>query len=279
LLATDKGKKMAPVNFSVGDRVIHTNWMYGTESMGTIQHIGDPVECGGVFKGEVEAVAIVRFAAGTIAHTPLRSLKPYETPKYPPGVIPAKFYLDCPLEEIGEVEDYIMENETPGGSRENAIKEEMNENDMASILSGESRDTALLGIDPKDMDDFEDMCNMREEYHRLIAKSPQGGRDDSSVAHNMEMGNRLYERNAVLRNRIKTSTEGVEELDSKDRIMVEATMKKKGKNYMSATTKYGALYIDLKYTKYVPKIGEKFKCVMGIKGPTGNLPWKCYRIV
>ncbi len=268
---------MAPVNFSVGDRVIHTNWMYGTERMGTIQHIGDPVECGGVFKGEVETLATVRFANGQQAHTPLRSLKPYETPKYPPGVIPAKFYLDCPLEEIREVEDYIMENETPGGSRENAIKEEMKENDLTSILSGESRDTALLGIDPKDMDDFEDMCNMREEYHRLIAKSPQGGRDeDSSVAEYMGTNG---EEMIVLRDRNHSSVEGAEELDSKDRIMVEATMKNKGKNYMSATTKYGALYIDLKYTKYVPKIGEKFKCVMGIKGPTGNLPWKCYRIV
>ena len=271
---------MAPVNFSVGDRVIHTNWMYGTERMGTIQHIGDPVECGGVFKGEVETLAIVRFAVGTIAHTPLMKLKTYETPKYPPGVIPAKFYLDCPLEEIREVEDYIMENETPGGSRENAIKEEMNENDFLSILAGEGRDTALLGIDPKDMDDFEDRCNMREEYHRLIAKSPQGGRiEDSSVAEwvpeywgtNGDEVKELRDRNHI--------SEGAEELDFRDRIMVEATMKNKGDNYMTATTKYGALYIDLKYTKYVPKIGEKFKCVMGIKGPTGNLPWKCYRIV
>ena len=268
---------MAPVNFSVGDRAIHTNWMYGTERICTIQDIRCPVECGGVFQGEVGTPVTVRFASGNITHTTLAKLKTYESPKYPPGVIPVKFYVECPLEEIGEVEDYIMENETPGGSRENAIKEEMNENDRLSILAGEGRDTALLGIDPEDMDDFEDKCNMREEYHRLIAKSPQGGRaEDSSVTEYMGKNGEEW---FVLRDRNHSSVEGDEELDSKDRIMVEATMKNKGDNYMSATTKYGALYIDLKYTKYVPEVGEKFKCIMGIKGPTGNLPWKCYRIV
>ena len=57
----------------------------------------------------------------------------------------------------------------------------MNGNDTLSILAGEGRDTALMGIDPQDMDDFEDKRNMREEYHRLIAKSPQGGRAEDSV--------------------------------------------------------------------------------------------------
>lgn len=267
---------MAPVTFSVGDRAIHTNWMYGAERICTIQDIRGPVECGGVFKGEVETLATVRFANGRQAHATLRSLKPYETPKYPPGVIPAKIYLDCPLEEIGEVEDYILENEIPGGCREENIKEEMNENDMLSILAGEGRDTALLGIDPKDMDDFEDKCNMREEYHRLIARSPQGGRaEDPDGEYWGTDGYTVKE----LRNRVRTSVEGVGELDSRNRIIVEATMKNKGQNYMCATTKYGALYIDMKFTKYVPEIGEKFKCIMGVRGPTGNLPWKCYRIV
>lgn len=266
---------MAPVNFSVGDRAIHTNWMYGAERICTIQDIRGPVECGGVFKGEVETLATIRFVNGRHAHATLSSLKPYETPKYPPGVIPDKFYLECSLEEIGEVEDYIMENGTT--KEEHNLKEEMNENDTLSILAGEGRDTALLGIDPDDMDDFEEKCNMREEYHRLIAKSPQGGRaEDSSVAEYMGKNG---EEVIVLRNRNHSSVEGAEELDYRDRIMVEATVKNKGDNYMSATTKYGALYIDLKYTKYVPEIGEKFKCIMGIKGPTGNLPWKCYRIV
>ena len=266
---------MAPVNFSVGDRAIHTNWMYGAERICTIQDIQGPVECGGVFKGEVETPATVRFANGRHAHTTLSSLKPYETPKYPPGVIPSKFYLDCPLEEIGEVEDYIMEEGST--KEENNLKEEMNENDLVSILSGEGRDTALLGIDPEDMDDFEEKCNMREEYHRLIAKSPQGGRaEDSSVAEYWGVNGDEVKQ---LRDRNQTSVEGAEELDYRDRIMVEATVKNKGDNYMSATTKYGALYIDLKYTKYIPEVGEKFKCIMGIKGPTGNLPWKCYRVV
>ena len=275
---------MSPVTFSVGDRAIHTNWMYGAERICTIQDIQGPVECGGVFKGEVETLATIRFSNGRHANATLSSLKPYETPKYPPGVIPSKFYLECPLEEIGEVEDYIMEEGST--KEENNLKEEMNENDLVSILSGEGRDTALLGIDPEDMDDFEEKCNMREEYHRLIAKSPQGGRVGDTdeywgVTLNRSLVGGVADEDEVkqLRDRNHTSVESAEELDYRDRIMVEATVKNKGDNYMSATTKYGALYIDLKYTKYVPEIGEKFKCIMGIKGPTGNLPWKCYRIV
>ena len=228
---------MAPVNFSLGDRVIHTNWivkragvrlgflvptLYRTERIATIQHIGDPVECVGREEMYVpETLVTVRFAGGTIAHTTLSKLKPYETPKYPPGVIPAKFYLDCPLKEIGEVEDYILENETPGGSREHFLKEEMNDNDILSILAGEGRDTALLGIDPKDMDDFEDNCNMREEYHRLIAKSPQGGRaEDSSVAEYWGINRTEIKE---LRGREQSCVEYADEVDSRDRIMVEAT--------------------------------------------------------
>ena len=266
-------------HFKVGDRAIYEDGVgWGVRGLCvrakvvTINGINTDVPA-----GEEPDISIKMGPSGPVRDTVLRKLHPYKTPKYPPGVIPSKFYLDCPIEEIEEVEDYILKmGETKDET--NTLKE-MNENDIASILAGEGRDISLLGIDPKDMDDFEDKCNMREEYHRLIAKTPQGGRDDSSVADNMEMGNRLHERNIVLRNRKKTSTEGVEELDSKDRIMVEATMKNKGENYMSATTKYGALYIDMKFTKYVPEIGEKFKCVMGIRGPTGNLPWKCYRIV
>lgn len=265
---------MAPVTFSVGDRAIHTNWMYGTERICTIHDIRGPVECGGVFKGEVETLATVKFPDGTTTHTTLAKLKPYETPKYPPGVIPAKFYLDCPLEEIGEVEDYILEMGTT--QKESKLKEDMNDNDSISILAGEGRYTALLGIDPKDMDDFEDKCNMREEYHRLIAKSPQGGRAEDPDGEYWGTDGRTVKE---LKYRDHVSVEGVEELDSRDRIMIEATVKHKGQNYMSATTKYGALYIDMKFTKYVPEIGEKFKCIMGVRGPTGNLPWKCYRIV
>ena len=244
-------------HFRVGDRALYEGPLEipgSSKKVVTIYGINTNVPA-----GEEPEISIKMGPDGHVRDTVLRKLHPYKTPKYPPGVTPAKFYLDCPIEEIEEVEDYILNMGTT--KDETNILKEMNENDIASILAGEGRDTALLGIDPKDMDDFEDKCNMREEYHRLIAKTP----------HPAQCG--------FTTRRRYHSKEGVEELDSKDRIMVEATMKNKGKNYMSATTKYGALYIDMKFTKYVPEIGEKFKCVMGIRGPTGNLPWKCYRIV
>ena len=264
---------MAPVNFSVGDRAIHTNWMYGAERICTIQDIRGPVECGGVFKGEVETPATVRFANGRHANATLGTLKPYETPKYPPeSSLPSSTWT-VRLKRSEKLKTTSWRRGTT--KEENNLKEEMDENDLLSILAGEGRVTALLGIDPEDMDDFEDKCNMREEYHPSSQSLHKEGelkiRRLLSIGVNGDEVKQLRDRN-------HSSVEGAEELD-KDRIMVEATVKNKGDNYMSATTKYGALYIDLKYTKYVPEVGEKFKCIMGIKGPTGNLPWKCYRIV
>ena len=264
------------MTFAVGDRAIYTNPFTCTETICIVEGFRDPVRVGGgVFKGEEDTPVKISIGPQRIKSVvTLSSLAPYKTPKYPPGVTPINDYEKFTIKEVGEIEVAIEDMNI--SEKEKDILKEMNENDTLSILAGEGRDVALLGIDQKDMDDFEEKCNMCEEYHRLIAKSPQGGRVEDYSVSGYEGTN--GEEVIVLRNRNKTS-EGAEELDYMDRVMVEATMKHVGQKYMTATTKYGALYIDLKFTKYIPRIGEKFNCIMGVKGPTSNLPWKCFRVI
>jgi hypothetical protein len=132
---------------------------------------------------------------------------------------------------------------------------------------------ALLGITPEDMDEFEDQCNMKENYHRLIAASPCGGRfeDGYMPSYRDTGGNKLRKRDQV--------SDGSHELDSRDRVISDVTIKKKGANYINGETAYGKVYFDLKFTKYIPEVGEKVKCVLSLKGPGMNLPWKCQRVL
>lgn len=265
---------MAPnTTFSVGDRAIHTNWMYGTERICTLEKIHDPVKCGGVFKGEVETPVTVKFGNSSITFkTILSKLKIYQTPQYPPGVhIPPHLYGEGTLDEMKEVESFMLDQGETG--EEKKILGELNENDLLTISSGEGRDVALLGITPEDMDEFEDHCNMKENYHRLIAASPCGGRWEEGYmpSYRDTGGNKLRKRNQV--------SDGSEELDSRDRIVLDVTVKKKGTNYINGETKYGKVYFDLKFTKYLPEVGEKTRCVLSLKGPTMNLPWKCQRVI
>lgn len=265
---------MAPVTtFSVGDRAIHTNLMYGTRSICTLEKIHDPVECGGVFKGEVDTPVTVKFGGSlTTSKTTLSKLEPYQTPKYPPGVhIPPHLYGEGTLDEMKEVESFMVDIGVT--DEEKKILKELNDNDLVSITTGEWRDVALLGIEDKDMEEFEDMCNMKENYHRLIAASPCGGRweDGDMPSYRDTGGNKLRKRNQI--------SDGSPELDSRDRIIADVKITKKGDNYITGETDYGKVYFDLKYTRYIPEIGDKVKCVLSLKGPIMNLPWKCQRVI
>ena len=72
--------------------------------------------------------------------------------------------------------------------------------------------------------------------------------------------------------------EGLEELDDRNRILVEAVVNKKGHKYVSLVCDYGKIFCDLKFPKYLPKEGEKVNCVVGLRGPESKLPLKCYHI-
>ena len=179
--------------------------------------------------------------------------------------------------EQTKIEEYLLNNGPGITDEEKNILKEINDSAFMDTLSGEGRLVSLLSIDPKDMDDFEENCNMREARHRLIARSPMGGAY-YNVSPAMQFGDALYASQRKLVPRKSRATDS-SELDVNNRIIAEATVLNKGPKHDNAVTEYGKVYIDKKFTRYVPAIGEKIKVVMGMKGCNASHPWTCYRVV
>lgn len=189
---------------------------------------------------------------------------------------PTLNYTVKAMREIAEVEDYIIkQGATP---EEKTLMEEINNLAMEiNMDTGSSHTDSLLDMDMNDMDNFEDMCNMKEAYHALLAKSPQG---DGHYLHHSDLTGGLvmeFQANGAIDARMKQSSFDLEEVDEKNRVMTTVEITTKGNNYIQGTSKFGKVYIDLKFTKYVPSIGDTMNCIIGLNGG-GSMPWKCYRI-
>ena len=204
-----------------------------------------------------------------VRDTILRKLRHYETPTFPPGIILTDMESIYQQDEIEEFMAGLL------GEEELAVLNEMNEDAIAEIKANEARDYALPEMS-NDMDSWEDIGNMKENYHRLLARSKQG--------HGIYLGNRSVDEthhnrwDSTHEQREPLAREGLDELDNRDRILVEAVVNKKGHKYVSLACDYGKIFCDLKFTKYLPEKGEKVNCVVGIRGPESKLPLKCYHI-
>ena len=188
---------------------------------------------------------------------------------------PSLNYTTKAMREIAEVEDYIIkQNTTP---EELNLLEEINNLQREIITEGPFHTDSFLEVDMDDMNNFEDQCNMREAYHALLAKSPQG--KGTYLYQSSQTGRWEWTTGGVVASeaRARQSKTGLVEVDVKDRIMTSVDVTTKGPNYIQGNSEYGKVYIDLKFTKYVPDIGKKVDCIIGLNG-SGGLPWKCFRI-
>ena len=188
---------------------------------------------------------------------------------------PSLNYTTKAMREIAEVEDYIIkQNTTP---EELNLLEEINNLQREIITEGPFHTDSFLEVDMDDMDNFEDQCNMKEAYHALLAKSPQG--KGTYLYQSSQTGGWEWTTGGVVANeaRARQSKSGLVEVDDKNRIMTPVEVTTKGTNYIQGNSEYGKVYFDLKFTKYVPDIGEKVNCVIGLNGG-GSMPWKCFRI-
>ncbi len=77
--------------------------------------------------------------------------------------------------------------------------------------------------------------------------------------------------------RLDEHSEGIE--DNEGKIIVRGVMTNKGPNYMKASTPYGDCYINLKFTKYVPEIGESLRMLCRFQDPKMNIPMKCIKVI
>jgi hypothetical protein len=70
-----------------------------------------------------------------------------------------------------------------------------------------------------------------------------------------------------------------DEEDDEGRIVINGFMTNKGMNYMKASTPYGSCYIDLKFTKYVPDVGEPLKVLCRFQSPDKGIAMKCIKVL
>jgi len=235
---------------------------------------------------------------GPPASRPWQNPEMSNQPVFPPGIFLTD--EDTHLEQ-DEVEEFMASEGPMKTIEEIKALEEMNALDSAVIKLGWSREFGLLGIDPSDMDGFEDLCNMAEEKHSLIARSPEGEgyslylRKDGTSRH-WGWGN-SYECKGemvgdwdstipiyapsltLLPSREKRSEYGKGELDVNNRIIVDAKILNKGPNYDNASSKYGKIWINKKFTKYVPGIGKEVRMVIGLRDCGKTHSWSCHRIL
>ena len=68
-------------------------------------------------------------------------------------------------------------------------------------------------------------------------------------------------------------------LDAENKMIVNATMTHIGMNYHTARCDKGAIYIDLKYTSYLPKIGENVTMIIRLKEADRACPFACVKVL
>ena len=211
---------------------------------------------------------------------------------FPPGVaIPSFIYDENTINQAIQVEEYMLDLEA--SQEEKEIMKECIQDLPGDLDEFSPRHYALLTMDTSDLDEFEEQCNRSEEYHSLLAKSPQG---EGQYLYIMVGGCMVWGRGNGLPDwvvcrkennlnyqpllpRRKTSKDGIEELDQRDRIIVNAIVHKKGANYINAISKYGKVYCALKYSRFIPEEGSEMKCVVSLAESEKELPLKCMCVI
>ena len=283
-LSFPKGLTSAAADhLSPGDRLVYIG-RYGAypplHRVVTVNNINKNVP-----PGEEPEISIMMGPDGHIRDTVFRLLQPYETPAFPPGIILKDIESIKQQDEIYEYMEYMLDDE------EKKILNEINEDFLIDTLTPEGYGNAISELASEDMDNFEDLCNRKEARHALLARSPQGAgiylqphgvQDDGCWNYRWsDFGTMECVRDGKsiqsLPERKKWATDP-SELNVDHRVMVEATILHKGVKHDNAVSGYGKIYIDKKFTKYLPNVGDKVSMVIGMKGCTASHPWNCYYI-
>ena len=67
--------------------------------------------------------------------------------------------------------------------------------------------------------------------------------------------------------------------DAENKMIVNATITHKGMNYHTARCDKGAIYIDLKFTSYLPNIGEDVRMIVRLKEADRACPFACVKVL
>ena len=68
-------------------------------------------------------------------------------------------------------------------------------------------------------------------------------------------------------------------LDAENKMVVKAVVTHNGMNYHTARCDKGAIYIDLKFTSHLPKVGEEVTMIVRLKEADRACPFACVKIL
>mgnify|MGYP006079947119 CR=1 FL=1 len=192
--------------------------------------------------------------------------------------------------DLAEINDYLYSHGPLMTSEEISILNELNDFTRMDIETRASAllcqyfgcGQSLLADMDEDMDRFDEDCDMKENRHRLLAKSPQGAGSYYCQPYETDEwawsthGTSYSTDGSPLPGR-NSRTSGNKEVDENNRVLTEVVVAKRGTKYIQGTSKFGKVYIDLKFSRYAPPIGDKVFCIIGLNG-SPSMPWKCFRI-
>ena len=69
------------------------------------------------------------------------------------------------------------------------------------------------------------------------------------------------------------------ELDAGDRVVVNAKIVRIGHKFITAVCDKGDIYVDLKYTRWIPPVGEEVAMIVRLKDVTKAMRWMCVKVV
>jgi len=183
------------------------------------------------------------------------------TPKYPPGVVPPVFYLNCPLDEVGEVEDYIADQGTTDEERD--IIEEMNKitRDQISDMTPFGSITTEMN---EDMERFEEWRNSAECLHSLLAKSAP----ENHIHHKSYGGKKT----PAMQNFLNTD----------NRTILEARLSLKGDHFATFKSDLGKVKVDKKFfriKKFPEDASDSVKMIVALQDVKKKIRWTCIKIL
>ena len=132
-----------------------------------------------------------------------------------------------------------------------------------------------------DMDLFQDACDSKENLIRIQASSAMSGGEFLVPSEGINNDRPFCGSVWIPESRPTMLPPGVleqsKQLIAGDKLIVECTITKNGNNYHTGDCPSGKIYINLKFTSYIPNIGEKVLMIVRLKEADRSCPWACVK--
>lgn len=134
-----------------------------------------------------------------------------------------------------------------------------------------------------DMDSFQNECDNKENLLAIQARSPIPSGPflvvNSVPGDNSPFGDIIWHQGSRPIMLPPGVVQPSDQLIDGDKMIVEGTITKNGRSYHTGDCSSGKIYINLKFTSYLPNIGGKVMMIVRLKEADRSCPWACVKII